>query len=683
MTKNPEDLQGWRPNPPTTRELENAAKIDQADCEVYRRKLELACYESREVMMRMGVSPMIQGGDLCIGIYTATGDLATAVLGTHLHLINCQMAVKYTLKYYKDDETVGVRPGDMFYVNDTWYGGIHSPDQILYMPIFHNGELVAWTGAMSHETETGAIEPGGNPPSAKTRYDEGMRLAPFKVGENFKLKRDLIEVMENFVRDPRMQTLDLKARAAACFTIERRVKEVVDRKGADFLMGLMRRLIDTGEQAARARIANLNDGTYRQAVFLDCVGAGKYGLMRAMVSVIKKGDQVTVDFSGSSPRVIMGNFNVVPHTMIAETACYLYQFLFPDLNPSIGVFAPLDFVFEKGTFFDPDPEDAVTLGVMTIQNVNPAVHNAFEKMLMDSDARNNITGSWCGCDNVVAFAGVNQYGDPYAAFDQGVANGCGQGAKHDGDGTDVAGFVSCPVGEFLDVEQVEMQYPILALFRTRYLKNAHGFGKYRGGRTMGALYAFHNTAMGLGFNVPVGGFAKFPVAQGLFGGYAQPPSLAAFIKKPNWKALVESNPEDLPTDVEEMQKQIQGDWILTHTNGIMQQMSEGDLFFVASFGGPGYGDVLERDPELVMKDLREESVSHWVAQNVYKVAYDEESLQVDVKKTEQLRAQERAARKQRGRRWSDFAAEWSQKKPKDEILTYFGTWPDSKPLAAR
>jgi len=678
MPRSPEDLQGWRPDPPTPREIEAAAHIDQADLEVYRRKLELACYEARELMMRMGVSPMIQGGDLCVGIYTPGGNLAAAVMGTHLHLINCQMAIKYTLKYYKDDETVGIRPGDMFYVNDTWYGGIHSPDQILYMPIFHNGELVAWCGAMSHETETGAIEPGGNPPSAKTRYDEGMRLAPFKVGENYKLKSDLVEVMENFVRDPRMQTLDLKARAAACFVVEKRVREVLERKGPDFLIGLMRKLIDLGEQAARARIRNLNDGIYRQAVFLDTVGAGKYGLLRAMVSVKKKGDQITIDFSGSSPRVIGGNFNVVPHVMIAETACFIYQFLFPDLNPSIGVFAPFEFVFEKGSFFDPDFEDATSLGMMTVQNVNPAIHLAFQRMLMDSDFRNNIVGPWCGCDNSIVFAGANQYGDPYAAFDQGIANGCGMGAKHDGDGTDVAGFVSCPVGEFLDTEQVEMQYPLLALFRTKYLMNAHGFGKYRGGRTIGMLYAFHNTPMG--FTVPVAGHAKFPVAQGLFGGYAQSPSVAAFIRKPNWKALAEMNPDELPNDVEELQKKIQGEWLITHTNGSMQQLAEGDLFFSASFGGPGYGDVLERDPQLVMKDLREESISHWVAQNVYKVVYDPETLIPDLEATERLRAEERENRKKRGRTWDEFQTEWSQKKPKDELLTYFGTWPDAKPV---
>ena len=38
--------------------------------------------------------------------------------------------------------------------------------------------------------------------------------------------------------------------------------------------------------------------------------------------------------------------------------------------------------------------------------------------------------------------------------------------------------------------------------------------------------------------------------------------------------------------------------------------------------GGGYGDVLERDPQDVMRDAEEDLVSQNVANNVYKVIYD-------------------------------------------------------------
>ena len=39
----------------------------------------------------------------------------------------------------------------------------HNPDQLVAMPVFYQGELIAWTAALVHTTETGASEPGGMP----------------------------------------------------------------------------------------------------------------------------------------------------------------------------------------------------------------------------------------------------------------------------------------------------------------------------------------------------------------------------------------------------------------------------------------------------------------------------------------------------------------------------------------
>ena len=107
-------------------------------------------------------------------------------------------------------------------------------------------------------------------------------------------------------------------------------------------------------------------------------------------------------------------------------------------------------------------------------------------------------------------------------------------------------------------------------------------------------------------------------------------------------------------------------------------MENGDIWVVFSGGGAGYGDVLERDPEMVMDDLRKEVISHWTAENVYHVAYDPETLEADVEKTEQLRKKEREDRKSRGMTWAEFEKEWSKLSPPEDILDYYGSWPDGK-----
>jgi len=107
---------------------------------------------------------------------------------------------------------------------------------------------------------------------------------------------------------------------------------------------------------------------------------------------------------------------------------------------------------------------------------------------------------------------------------------------------------------------------------------------------------------------------------------------------------------------------------------------EGDVLFGFSGGGPGYGDPLERDPELIMEDLRKNIVSEWTARNIYRIAYDPERRKLDVEKTKQLRDEDRKARLARGRSYEEFVRDWSKLSPPQEVLQWYGSWPDAKPL---
>jgi len=106
--------------------------------------------------------------------------------------------------------------------------------------------------------------------------------------------------------------------------------------------------------------------------------------------------------------------------------------------------------------------------------------------------------------------------------------------------------------------------------------------------------------------------------------------------------------------------------------------SEGDLLFGFSGGGPGYGDPLERKAEDVVEDLKKKIVSEWTASQVYKVALHPESRKLDATGTEELRDAERQARLARGQSYDDFMAEWTKLSPPQDILQYYGTWPDAK-----
>ncbi|HXZ19491.1 MAG TPA: hypothetical protein VEG63_06055, partial [Candidatus Acidoferrales bacterium] len=127
-------------------------------------------------------------------------------------------------------------------------------------------------------------------------------------------------------------------------------------------------------------------------------------------------------------------------------------------------------------------------------------------------------------------------------------------------------------------------------------------------------------------------------------------------------------------------KTIEGDWTFEQVARTPRVFEEGDLLFGFSGGGPGYGDPLEREPVEVMEDLRKNIISEWTARNIYRVACDPERRKVDAEKTRELRDAERKARLARGKLYAEFERAWSQQSPPKEILQWYGSWPDAKPL---
>src|SRR5438309_8256719 len=109
------------------------------------------------------------------------------------------------------------------------------------MPVVSEDEIVAWVVSGGHVAETGATEPGGMVVNAKSRYDEGLKATPVKVGENFKIKRDIMDLFNNMVRDEHLMEGEMIARAAACLKLRERALELLEQRGPDFWVGILRK----------------------------------------------------------------------------------------------------------------------------------------------------------------------------------------------------------------------------------------------------------------------------------------------------------------------------------------------------------------------------------------------------------------------------------------------------------
>ena len=452
-------LKWLKPTPATKHELECVSRIELGDYEIGFQRTNDILDEGMEVFVRSCRSAMGIAGDSLVGIMTADGDMVNGSCGTYLHAVIPPLIIKYILHSYRDNP--GIKDGDLWFANDAVYGGIHNPDQMVAMPVFYGGELIAWTVALVHTTETGAVEPGGMPVSASARFQEGMNFPPMKIGENFRLNDDVVELFAAFgVRAPQMVAVDLKARCTTADRVRTRLIELCDKEGPDYLKGLFRKMLMMAEQGARQRLKFWPDGKYRCVTFSDAVGLNQ-GLVRSCyMTLIKQGDGFLVDFSGTGPET-PSSYNAHPQAAIGHFANYVYEYLFHDLPISNGTFACIDFKFEPNSCLSPDVRAATSNSVMIATGVMSAVHNCVAKAMFSTGDWKQAGASQGNGGNALVLAGLSQWGMPFADMLAYSINTEGQGARPTMDGMDAFGFPWCVFGRAPDTELVENEFPLL------------------------------------------------------------------------------------------------------------------------------------------------------------------------------------------------------------------------------
>lgn len=660
--------------PATALELEGMAAMSLVDLQVFSHKMTSIVEEAREVYMTLSISEGIVTGDMNAALFTALGDPAVVAAGIFFHSLLNYGPVKYTLKYYRDDPTMGLRDGDVFFFNDPTAGGVHSFDMFVAAPIFVGDVLVAWAQLGGHQGECGSISPGGFSPTAKTRWEEGMHVHGLRIAENWKLRRDIFDYFLNSVRNPFVFASDLKARVATCQRMRDRVLREVERKGLARMAGGLRKILGHTADLARQRIRQVNDGIYRNILFNDNISECE-GLIRVPTTVIKEGDSMTILIQGVSPENRQGPLHSTWHLTRASLGVYLFTYFFRGLPPNIGLFDPIKMLIEGPSLANSTDEvahgEGTTISAMNVQNM----HVIGSKMLFDSPYRNGVTAPFSRAVTIPVPSGINVYGYRVANF-SGSQNACGQGARFDRDGEHACGFYWASFTDVGEVEEADMRLPSITLARTLD-QDVHGFGRYRGGTpiidiSMAPANGCLLTSRGAG--------DRLSHNPGLFGGYAGPPNPLFTIRNTNVVELMaESDPGLRFTQTHLAQKQpMRGDYRFTASSQPTEFYKSGDVFVYNVGGGGGYGDVLEREPAAVMEDLRSDVLSHHVARTVYGVVYDEASLVVDPEATERRRQEIRAERRTRGKPFQEFAKEWVKKKPSEDKLTYYGYWPEPR-----
>ncbi|QQD17938.1 hydantoinase B/oxoprolinase family protein [Spongiibacter nanhainus] len=665
-------------------EWEDRVLSEDIDTNLYaeiRSGMRAALDETFKIAEMTVASPAAQCADMSTGYFTAAGDLSLAsTRGVAGFTVSLHYPIRFIRKYYEDDQTVGIKEGDGFLLNDAHYGGIHSPDQHLFMPIFNDGNLVGWCVCAMHEGEIGARVPGGMGPMIESPWDEGIRGSPIKIVENFQLRTDLVTFMQNSCREPQTMLADLKARLAACCRLERRAQEHMQRYGVDNVVGSMRSTVEFMRDEGRRRIAALPDGTVRTQFFIDDT-MREQAMLKLVYNFTVKGDKVIVDMRGCSPEIYNRPINSLLSTQVLGCAITLAHHIWPDMPCAQAIIDCFEFETDPGTIPDCGNDVPVALCVQPMFKVMTASEIAFAKFYFGAPHRYGKTkAGWFNQPAAIIYGGINQHEDSVGNM-CGDLNGMAGGAKCDEDGEH--SIAPC-FGANVDIgesEDAEEQLPYIYAISKRIWSGNCGFGKFRGG----SGYQYGLMRFGdqpFGFQTFTGG-SYFPSTQGLFGGYSSATYGSTRVRGKNLFHTMKSDPEIFRASMEYiMNEQPFEDCTYESLSMAVpfELYPEGELFMTSQGAGGGYGDVLERDTEMVMKDVEEGIITAECALDLYGVVFDPTTLVVNQAETEAKRNAIRQQRIKQGMTYDEFVKKHVTEEPDQSEVPFFGSWNGSKEL---
>jgi N-methylhydantoinase B len=500
--------------------------------------------------------------------------------------------------YYGDD----IRPGDVILHNDVFTGGNQNADVAVFKPIFHERELVAWAACKGHQADIGGAVAGGYNPEAREVWQEAFRITPVKIVEGGKPRKDVWDLIFANIRYDIVEE-DIKAEMGGCVVGERGVQALLERYGTAKFSDHVEYLFDVTEKMVRSEISAIPDGTYHgeSIVFYDGIHEGSR--MKINLHVTVQGDEITFDFTGSSPQT--EGFVNAPYAATASAVLLTFLMLInPDIPHNDGIMRPIHIINPEGSFLNARFPAATTFGNSI---TGPNADAIFKAMAQALPKR--VTAGW---NRFLGFTitGRDPRKDRSYVDILFLALKGGSGATWMADGYDHIGLINCAGGILAqDYEMFEIHDPHF-LIKHEYLPDSAGAGRWRGGLGVETEFLIHGeNVTGIAFGDGVEEEAK---AFGFFGG------------KEGALNRVELRYPD-------------GTVRVAKSKEIIRNIPTGTVFNEKAGGGGGYGDPFQRPAEKILEDVKNEVVSIKNARNLYGVVIDEKTLTVDETATEKLR----------------------------------------------
>ena len=237
-----------------------------------------------------------------------------------------------------------MRSGDVYIINDPYMGGgTHLSDIGMVMPVFYKDEIIAFVGNKAHWGDIGGMSAGSFTTDSSEVFQEGLRFSAVKLVDAGEINTTLTDMIASNVRFPAAANGDMWGQISSLRTGFNRIVELCDKYGKDVLLQSMTRLLDQGEIAARARLAEMPKGVFEAEEYMDDDGHGN--LVKVKVKVTITDDEFIADFSGSSPQVA-SPINTSYSSLCAGVKVAYMSIVNPGLAVNDGVFRVMRVIAE-------------------------------------------------------------------------------------------------------------------------------------------------------------------------------------------------------------------------------------------------------------------------------------------------------------------------------------------------
>lgn len=353
-------------------------------------------------------------------------------------------------------------PGDVVITNDPWIGTGHLNDISMVHPIHRDGRLIAYAASTAHTVDIG----GAPSPTARDRFEEGLCIPICRIVEAGRENPVVIDFLKENLRMSDETLGDIRAQFAAYADCKSKLFGLLDDEGLADLEAVADDIIERSEDGMRRAISALPDGTWQDEFDTD----GFDESLHIACSVTITGDEMTIDFAGTSPQIPWPVNCVLNYTQ-AYARYAVKCLLDPEAPNNAGSLRPITVTAPEGCLLNAIPPVPVWGRHLSGHYVPPAVIGALSQVVPERAVAESGSPLWN-----VYFSGARPDGS--GNFVKMYFMNGGHGARAMGDGPGCLSFPSNVSNE--PTEVFENQTPMLIAEKS-FVPDTGGAGRYRGG----------------------------------------------------------------------------------------------------------------------------------------------------------------------------------------------------------